>query len=193
MRILPAAAAAIDAIHPTVPSDRDCCVFARSVLSLAYGAEVIGRADVARWHLYADRGLSPWEPVLAAVDVGIGVRVEQRTVGRWHLCQGWRGTPFGVGVTGHTWLWLQVSEDRGLVVDSTRGRGPSVVGLARWEDFTRAYRGGVAVAVLARPPLAPRQAAGEGRDDLCGDRHGACTLARGHDGPHWSPRILDPW
>lgn len=155
MKTLPAALAAKRAA--TVPSDHDCCVYARAVLEYAYGSEAIRSVPLARWHLWADRPeVGPWEPVLAAVDAGIGTRVEVPTVGRWHLVQGWRGSverwplPPSSPTTGHTLLYLAVDEHSGLVVDSTRERGPGA-DLATWADVVRPFRGGVAVAALERP------------------------------------------
>lgn len=188
MKILPAALAATRAIG--APSDSDCCVWARSVLEHAYGSEAIRRVPLARWHMWADRPeVGPWEPVLAAMDAGIGTRVETPTVGRWHICQGWRGSverwplPASSGTTGHTWLYLAVDERGGLVLDSTRGRGPGS-DLTEWADVVRPFAGGVALAALARPDSVEAR----GR---CGNR--GCELAAGHDGLHFAPHKIDPW
>lgn len=188
MKILPAALAATRASK--APSDRDCCVWARDVLERAYGSEAIRRVPLARWHLWADRPeVGPWEPVLAAVDAGIGARVETPTVGRWHICQGWRGSverwplPTSSGTTGHTWLYLAVDERGGLVLDSTRSRGPDS-DLAEWVDIARPFAGGIAIAVLHWPGSA--EVLGQ-----CGRR--GCTRTRGHEGPHWRPDRIDTW
>lgn len=159
MKILAAAAQ----VEIRVPSDRDCCVYARAVLERAYGSEVVRRVPLARWHLWADtEGVGPWEPVLAAIDAGIGaardVAAEGLAPRRWHLCQGWRGPidpwPAPPTVSGHTWLYYAIDVDLGLglVLDSTRGRGPEVHGLVEWADAVRPFGGGVAVAALTRPP-----------------------------------------
>ena len=144
MTILQAAEQAL--VEMRLASDRDCCVYARRVLVHQYGATVIDQVPIARWHLYA--GQSAWEPVLAAADAGIGELVTDPVVGRWHLCQGWRGQPFAAGVTGHTWLWRAISAERGLQLDSARGRTPRVVGLLEWREQVTTYRGGIRLAVL---------------------------------------------
>lgn len=143
MKILAAAVLAIG--EQTRASDRDCCVFARSVLRHAYGAEVVDQVAVARWHLVVPPS-GPWEPVEAAVEVGIGDLVDEPTPGRWHLCQGWRGTPLGPGVTGHTFFWLAV-DAWGLVFDSTRQRGQRVTGLIPWREYTSQFDEGRGVAI----------------------------------------------
>lgn len=159
MHILPAAAHVAKALDRD--SDRDCCVFARLVLRQSYGALSIDAVPAWRWHMVVERGAGAWEPVIAARDAGI---VEGYTVprdpslppsppptGRWALVQGWRGVALAPGVTGHTFLYRSLTDETGVVVDSTRGRGPRAGGFARWAELVREYRGGLAVAVL-RPP-----------------------------------------
>lgn len=163
MNILRAAVAAKAAL--AVPSDRDCCVFARSVLEHTYSRDIIRAVPIERWHLWPDRpGVGPWEPVLAADDAGITfgepslpTAAPRIVAGRWHLCQGWRGSvarwplPPGSKTTGHTWLWLAITDETGLVLDSTRSRGPKVSDLRTWADQASDFVGGVAAAALKRP------------------------------------------
>lgn len=161
MHVRAAAVAARDAL--TRPSDRACCVYARSVLRLAYGADAIDRAPVELWHLIRDGMLGPqivgpWAPIDAAHRAGIAAvdslppSVPLIRPGHWHLCQGWRGEPLARGVTGHTWLWWATTAEDGELLDSTESRGPRHSGLQRWSELLATFRGGIAVAVLRRPP-----------------------------------------
>jgi hypothetical protein len=138
------------------PTDRDCCVFARSVLRLAYGAEVVDQVAVARWHLVVPPS-GPWEPVLAAGEAGLALDITgapqapTRQRGRWHLMQGWRATPLAPGSSGHTWLWLDLGDGWGELLDSTRSRGARHAGLQWWDEYASQYRGGIASGSLRRP------------------------------------------
>jgi hypothetical protein len=157
VRIRPAAVAALADLHQ--PSDRDCCVWARLVLRRAYGAEVVDAVPLWRWHLVRDSGAGPWEPALAAVAAGVATDVIVSTDGLPDaprgpaLVQGWRGEPFAQGVSGHTFLALPIADGWFEILDSTRDRGPRLLGLQRWSDYVGQFRaGGVAVAALRRPP-----------------------------------------
>lgn len=155
MRILEAAAQLLDASGV----DADCCVWARSVLRLAFGAGVVDLVPAWRWHLVVERGAGAWEPPRAAYDAGIADLVHGHLAGplelerrRWYLLQGWRGTPLAPGVEGHTFLMRSVSTEVVLVVDSNRTRGPRWSGPTRWRDLVAGYRGGIAAALLSAPP-----------------------------------------
>jgi hypothetical protein len=164
MRILEAAARLREQFPIAgVAGEEQCCVYARLVLAEVYGAAQVDRQPLARWHLWdvAD----PWSPVAAAAAAGLAsawstppAQIEL-VVGRWHLCQGWRGTPGAAGVTGHTWLWLALTAATGLRIDSAApafrpAPGPEAR-LTRWAELVAPYRGGVAVAVLHRPREVP--------------------------------------
>jgi hypothetical protein len=151
VRFVAAGLAAKQAIDPRRASDADCCVFVRNVLRLVYGEQRIDAVPLWRWHLWAEEGAGPFEPVIAAVDAGIAMRTTGPQVGRWAIVQGWRGVPLAPGVTGHTFLWGQLDEAYGLQLDSTRTRGPRLSTWARWSEIVAPYRGGLAVGVLERP------------------------------------------
>lgn len=129
------------------PQDKDCCVFARLVLRRTYPSDMVDSQPIWRWHLWRESGAGPWEPVLAAADSGLGVRVNVPVLGRWHLCQGWRGTPFQDGVTGHTFLYRPETNTTGIVLDSTGIRGPSLY-WSSWKGNENQFRGGIALAAL---------------------------------------------
>jgi hypothetical protein len=81
----------------------------------------------------------------------IGERVTALVPGRWHRVQGWRGTPFADGVTGHTFSVYAGENDRVLVYDSAKDRNERVTS-ATWSSYSAQYVGGVAIAVLSEPP-----------------------------------------
>lgn len=195
MRIREAAAVAREAIR--TDTDRHCCVYARALLRLAYGADVIDAVPTWRWHLVAERGAGPWEPARAAIDARIGVAlahtVDWPTGPTWHLGQGWRGPVEGEDkggrpywpprYSGHTFLLRVVHEDTVEIIDSTEGAGPRL----RWGSLAELgdeFRGGVAFVRLHRPGSA--EVLGQ-----CG--RGGCTREQGHAGSHWRPDRLDPW
>lgn len=137
-------------------AERACCVYARNVLVRVYGSEAIRRVPLERWHLWADRPtVGPWEPVLAAVDAGIGVETLEPVLGRWHLVQGWRGSverwplPPGSNVSGHTFLWLHAGS-AGLQADSSEDRGTRER-VREWSQLQAEFRGGLRLAALHRP------------------------------------------
>jgi hypothetical protein len=135
------------------PTDDECCVFAADVLAKAYGFDKT--PNIEAWHLWDIA--HPWSPVEAAQHQGIathsvfpGTLLGIPFPGRWHLVQGWRGTPGAPGVPGHTFLWLQVNETHGLCLDSSDKRPASntLNGFRPWLDRVAEFKGGVAVAVL---------------------------------------------
>ena len=197
MRIREAAARARAAIR--TDTDRQCCVYARALLRLAYGADVIDEVPTWRWHLIAERGAGPWEPVHAAIDAGIGTGVGLSELGRaragrpWLLGQGWRGPvededhdgrPYWPPrYSGHTFLLRVVAGDTVEIIDSTERTG----GDLRWgslNELGQEFRGGIAFARLHLPGSA--EVLGQ-----CG--RGGCTRKKGHEGSHWRPDRLDPW
>jgi len=126
-----------------------CCVFARLVLEAA-GMDV-AKASIPLWHLHASEG-DPWGPVTAAVRCGAVDAPSLATPG-WYLCQGWRGTPMGPGVSGHTFFVRVVGGRLAYVVDSAAGRtgrGDRVelveLGAPGASGYLRQYRGGVRAA-----------------------------------------------
>jgi hypothetical protein len=133
----------------------ECCVFARQVLERAYGLPPAHDDLLGLWHVWDIA--RPWSPVQAALRTGIAVSVTMPPdppalrEGRWHLVQGWRGTP-GSGATGHTFLWLHLGA-RGLCLDASDKRRPEDTcrGLRTWGERTAEFRAGVAVAVLRVP------------------------------------------
>lgn len=158
-RILRAATAAALEVRPGT-SDADCCVFVESALRRAYGS-VVDNVPAARWRIIRDdpvwgSSVGPWEPVRAALSCGVALSMTlppdppRLAVGRWQVLQGWRGTPFAEGVSGHTLLVYGVTETHCLVVDSSARTGPQVPeqGPTSWAALVAGYRGGVAVAVL---------------------------------------------
>ena len=159
MRIREAAAVVTLA---ALTAERPCCVYARRVLRLTYGADVVDREPVWRWHLVAERGAGPWEPVAAAIDARVGVGVDEPVGQGWHLVQGWRGPVEGEGadgrplwpprpgVSGHTFLLRVVHGELCEILDSTERSG-SRMRWARWSALELEFRGGLAVAVLRRP------------------------------------------
>lgn len=149
--IIAAATALRDARGPAA----DCCVWARDVLSVAYGLEHLEHPELdALWCIWrAADGTVPlsrtWGPVRAAAEVGISeatVTLPRR--GRWHLCQGWSGLDQGrvvEGSAGHTWLWFAVDREVGVAADSTRETGPRL-GWCGWGRYPA-----IRAAVLRRP------------------------------------------
>jgi hypothetical protein len=170
-RILTAATALV-AAHPGTAWP--CCEFTartvRDALDLPY-------PDGSRWW----RAMNVWDP---AEPWSAPEAMEEATgepswdagvsppwlVGRWYICQGWRrlsgpdGT-VGPGDTGHTWLWYATSPTHGVVLDSSRSRGPRLGGVAYtgirdsripngrpWAERVAAYPAGVAVALLPGAP-----------------------------------------
>ncbi len=152
MTLLDAAARVVD---PLAAEDRPCCVYAHRVLALAYG---LPWEDLTSWHLWDVA--RPWSPVEAAVRAGVGScpglppAAPITLPDRWHLCQGWRGTPGAPGVTGHTWLWRDLGGGRGLRLDCAEAQWRPAPyhqeAIERWADRVAPYKGGVAVAVLRR-------------------------------------------
>jgi hypothetical protein len=148
--MLSAAAAVLESWDD--PTDDECCVFASAVLERAYG--FVKSSNLSAWHLWDVK--RPWSPVEAAQQQGITTAAFLPPVslppvpGRWHLCQGWRGVPGAPGVTGHTFLWLQVDGTLGLCLDASDKRSPdqTLNGFRTWADRIAEFKGGVAVAVL---------------------------------------------
>ena len=115
----------------------------------------MGRASVSLWHLFADCG-DAWGPVTACVVAGIADSkavakagdIVALTPGRWHRVQGWRGTPFGSGVTGHTiTVYAPATGPKVLVFDSAKDRNERVAWVV-WSDYAAQYRGGQAACAL---------------------------------------------
>jgi hypothetical protein len=142
-------------VAPTADTDaeRACCCYAQAVIERWAGLPPATGTLLAMWRIFEGQG--PWSPVHAAVQAGVS---EQLAVlshlgpvpERWHLVQGWRGTPFAPGVTGHTFLWRASTATHGWQLDSVIGRGPDMRPRA-WADVVREFKGGLAIAVLRRP------------------------------------------
>jgi hypothetical protein len=130
-------------------TDELCCVFQRDWTRRLYGDRVVAQAPLSLWHLFKDSG-DPWGPVTACVMAEIGERVSALVPGRWHRAQGWRGTPFADGVTGHTISVYAGKNDRVLVYDSAKDRNERVTSTT-WSTYSAQYTGGVAIAVLREP------------------------------------------
>jgi hypothetical protein len=126
-------------LRPGPEAGEACCVFARRALELA-GVRVDG-APIGLWHLWAEEG-DPWGPVSAAIRCGAAAAP---TLGQGvYLVQGWRGTPLGPGVSGHTFLVVGVGGPVGYVLDAAAGRSGSGAE-ARLVDlgaYLAQYRGG---------------------------------------------------
>jgi len=143
-----------------VPTDRHCCVYAESVLRIAFGSDLVDAVPPSRWRIF--RGEPIWSPVLAANEAGIALEytlpptTPVPLAGADHLCQGWRRLPGARGAadpgSGHTFLWHAVTSARGWRVDSTEARGPKLEGLLAWADVIDEFQAGVAVAALRPPP-----------------------------------------
>ena len=141
------------ASESTTDKARACCTFAERVTKLMYGAEVIAKAPGSLWNLWPDSG-NAWGPVSACKLAGIvdHTRIDELNPGVYRV-QGWRGTPFAAGVTGHTvtvlvpagadahgfvYVYDSAAHDRAGNV-----RGPKVQ-LVRWLDYSAQYKGGIA-------------------------------------------------
>lgn len=147
--------AAVHVLRTAGVNDDLCCIFARRVLEQAYNRDL---TDLAAWHLFDTS--KPWSPVMAAVDakltVSWAIAPTTPPKGYWSLVQGWRGTPGAIDpetkkpYTGHTFLWLQVTDDDGLTLDSAEGRSPTdtLNGFRAWSSRIAEFKYGVAVAVL---------------------------------------------
>lgn len=131
--------AAIEINDGPGPSWRhECCAFVRLVLVQLFGAETIDTVPMWRWHLNpaglgVGEDLDPFEPVLAAHAAGVTTGNDELVVGRWHIVQGWRGTPFAKGVSGHTFLWLAITDRYGIRLDSTSSTKLRIRG-ALWSE-----------------------------------------------------------
>ncbi len=147
----------------------DCCTFVARVLLRAFGRVSPGAAWDSLANVHPDlpggrvSSIRAWGPVRAAAVLGV---VESATfppdaprleLGRWHVCQRWAELDPDGGVTpaagdrGHTWLYLAVDEERGVVLDSSAKRGPLIEGFRQWSELADPYRGktaAVAVGVL---------------------------------------------
>lgn len=137
-----------------IGSDADCCVFVRRLLELVYGRQRVGAVPLWRWHLWAEEGAGPWEPVLAARDAGIASVAPWLSPMQWTVVQGWRSAvddwPPRPGVYGHTFLWCGLSAGQGLMLQSSRTKGPSISMMAEARLF-ESYKGGMSMAALIEP------------------------------------------
>jgi hypothetical protein len=152
------------------PTDDECCVFVQAVCERAYKLPPATGELLAAWRIFDIHW--PWTPVQAACAAGLCDDADifeqgipptpppfspgSPRAGRWHVVQGWRGTPGAIDpatgklFTGHTFLWLQVNETHGLCLDSSDKRPASntLNGFRAWSDRVAEFKGGVAVAVL---------------------------------------------
>lgn len=132
------------AILPRGASARACCVYARQLLELAVGADVVARAPLAWWSLDIKSGApGPWSPVDAAVRVGLAREAvdpgaQPPRVDSVSLVQGWRGVPLADGVSGHTFLWWQRDRAGGDQIDSVDSRGPKLAPRA-WAEVRKEF------------------------------------------------------
>lgn len=130
-------------------SDELCCVFAQSWTRRLYGQDVVGRAPAKLWCLWPESG-DAWGPVTACVQAGIGELVATLVPGRWHRVQGWRGTPFAPGVTGHTFTVYACDAGVAMVFDSAADRNERAA-VVNWPQYAAQYRGGIKIAALKEP------------------------------------------
>ena len=137
------------ALSTASPTDELCCVFQREWTRRVWGDAVVAKAPLSLWHLFVDCG-DAWGPVTACVQAGIGRRVDALVEGRWHRIQGWRGTPFAAGVSGHTVSVFAGPRGRILVWDSAKDRNERVTSTT-WALWREQFKGGVAIAVLDTP------------------------------------------
>jgi hypothetical protein len=147
-------AAILTAAEATTDERRACCCYAQATIERWAGLPPATGDLLAAWRIFA--GQSPFSPVtIAAIEAGVVehaglVPLMSPEPGRWHLVQGWRGTPLAAGVTGHTFLWRAASTEFGIQVDSVIGAGPRQND-RRWADVVAEFKGGLAVAVLRHP------------------------------------------
>lgn len=143
-------------------SDRACCVYHHHMLELAYGLPPADREALSLWRLWVEVvDAHPWGPIEAVAAAGLAERVSfppatplAPPVGRWASVQVWRGPPGADGVTGHTYLWRQVTPTLGYALDSASTHDAGPTRYMTWAEKLGAIAagGGAAVAVLRPAP-----------------------------------------
>lgn len=143
-------------LHPGPEIGEACCVYARRMTELVHGTAAIARAPLALWILFADSG-DPWGPVNAVVQAGLAagpVLSDLPADGRWYRAQGWRGTPFAPGVSGHTFTaFRDVGRTTTRILDAAAGRAGNGEGnrVVDWPGFATQFTGGIRVVALQEP------------------------------------------
>lgn len=150
-----------------------CVVGARVVIAAVHTEERVNRVPLSLWHLWPE-SKDAWGPTTAAFNSRIGafpalLPMEARPIGLrneyfptatlnptftgWSICQGWRGTPFGPNVTGHTWLEFYVGAENFVVLDSTEERGVRIQAFTN-SGWRSQFRGGISYSTLNGPDAA---------------------------------------
>jgi hypothetical protein len=141
------------------PTDDECCVFVQAVIERAFKLAPADAKLTGLWRIFDVA--RPWSPVEAAVLAGVALGSPSLppakgspTVGRWHVCQGWRGVPGAKGVTGHTFLWAEVAPGYGVCLDASDKRPPdrTLAGIRSWASRSAEFVGGVAIVPLRPLP-----------------------------------------
>ena len=146
-------------LDPNDTTDELCCIFAQDWTRKVYGAKVVDAVPVGMWRLFPELK-DPWSPVQACFHAGVAEVGSRRTdgaltPGRWHRVQGWRGTPFAPGVTGHTFtVYCPTNPSTTVLVFDSANRLPARgerVAAANWVQYVAQYKGGTALCVLKEP------------------------------------------
>lgn len=131
-------------------NDELCCIFAEDWTRAVWG-DAVDRAPRHLWRLWTETPdgtpPDPYGPVTAVVVAGLhrgpvryggGKAPPSLADGELVRCQGWRGRPFGKGVSGHTVTVLGGPAGQCLVFDSAAKRNERVTSIP-WADYAAQF------------------------------------------------------
>jgi hypothetical protein len=147
------------ALDDADPADELCCVFARSLDRRVYGRAACDRAPKALWMLEPE-AKDPWGPVTAVIQAGLAFALYHPIINDpgVYRGQGWRGTPFAPGVSGHTITVIAADAfapgeyQQVAVLDSAAGRNERWE-IVDWARYCAQFRGGLKLAKFLHPSI----------------------------------------